>query len=80
MDMVTKHFAKVLSIHQKSVGRAMKRLQLRDSATQERRGRSVYYGKDVDDALFQIWEGWSTCVLKTYTVRLKLHEAVWYFL
>ena len=49
-------FAKSLSIHKKSVGRAMRRLQLRDSATPERRGRSVYYGKDVDAALSKIWE------------------------
>jgi len=53
---LTNQFAKSLSIHKKSIGRSMRRLQLRDSTTPERRGRSVYYGKDVDSALSQIWE------------------------
>lgn len=53
---LTNQLSKALSIHKKSVGRAMKRLQLKESTTPEKRGRSVYYGKDVDAALFRIWE------------------------
>jgi len=49
-------FSKSLSIHKKSVGRSMRRLQLKDNSKQESRGRSVYYGKDVDSALSKIWE------------------------
>ena len=49
-------FSKSLSIHKKSVGRSMRRLQLKDKSKPESRGRSVYYGKDVDSALSKIWE------------------------
>jgi len=51
-----KKLSKSLKMHKKSIGRSMRRLQLRDNATPERRGRSVYYGKDVDSALSKIWE------------------------
>jgi len=53
---LTKQLSKILSIHPKSVGRSMRRLQLRDKSKHERRGRKVYYGKDVDAALSKIWE------------------------
>ena len=45
-----------LSLHKKSISRSMRRLQLKDHSVPEKRGRSVYYGKDVDVALFKIWE------------------------
>ena len=51
-----KYLSTSLLIHEKSVGRSMRRLQLKVVATVEKRGRSVYYGKDVDAALFKIWE------------------------
>ena len=53
---IVKELSKSLSMHKKSIGRSMRRLQLRDGATPERRGRSIYYGKDVDSALSKIWE------------------------
>src|SRR5665811_37244 len=49
-------FSKSLLIHKKSVGRSMRRLQLKDSSLPEKRGRSVYYGKNVDSAISKIWE------------------------
>lgn len=51
-----KELSKSLKIHKKSIGRSMRRLQLKDGSESEKRGRSVYYGKDVDAALFKIWE------------------------
>jgi hypothetical protein len=53
---LTKHLSNTLSIHKKSVGRSMRRLQLRDKSISRKRGRSLYYGKDVDAGLFKIWE------------------------
>lgn len=43
-------------IHPKSVPRSFKRIQLERSTDDERRGRSVYYTKDADAALFDVWE------------------------
>lgn len=48
--------AKTVKLHPRSVGRAMKRLQLADSRKTVKRGRAVLYTKDVDAALYQIWE------------------------
>ena len=53
---ITRQISKLLSIHEKSVSRAMKRLQLQDTRIVVKRGRSIYYGKDVDAALYQLWE------------------------
>jgi len=50
------YLSATLSIHEKSVARSMRRLQLKDTTAPEKRGRSVYYGKDVDTALYKIWE------------------------
>lgn len=49
-------FSNLLKIHRKSVGRAMKRLQLRDPSTEEHRGRPVVYGNNVLSALCVVWE------------------------
>lgn len=46
----------LLKIHRKSVGRSMKRLQLRDPATGEHRGRHVTYGNEVLALLSVVWE------------------------
>ena len=51
-----KRLSTSLSMHRKSIGRSMRRLQLKDHSVPGKRGRSVYYGKDVDAALFKIWE------------------------
>ncbi len=53
---MTRQLAQSLKMHEKSIGRAMKHLQLKDKCATERRGRSVYYTKDVDAALHKIWE------------------------
>lgn len=53
---LTKHLAKTLSMHKKSIGRSMRRLQLKSEKEEEKRGRNMYYTKDVDAALFDIWE------------------------
>jgi hypothetical protein len=53
---LTKELSELLSIHEKSVGRAMRRLQKSSKTKKESRGRPIYYGKDVDSAIFEIWE------------------------
>jgi hypothetical protein len=54
--ILTKQLAQLLGMHKKSIGRAMRRIQLKDPCAKEHRGRSVYYGKDVDAALAMVWE------------------------
>lgn len=49
-------FSKLLKIHRKSVGRAMRRLQLRDPSIPERRGRPILYGNEEIAALSLVWE------------------------
>jgi hypothetical protein len=53
---MTRELAKSLSLHKKSVGRSMRRLQVKDKSVPEKRGRPVYYDKSVDAALCKIWE------------------------
>ncbi len=50
------HVCVVTGTHRKAAIRTFRRIQLRDPATSERRGRHVYYTKDVDAALNTIWE------------------------
>jgi hypothetical protein len=49
-------FSQLLKIHRKSVGRAMRRLQLCDPRLPERRGRPVVYGTEAMAALSLVWE------------------------
>ncbi len=49
-------FSQLLKIHRKSVGRAMRRLQLRDPSITERRGRPAVYGTEAKAALSLVWE------------------------
>lgn len=51
-----RELSSTLKIHEKSVPRAMRRLQLRRSSTVVRTGRPRTYGADVDAALAQIWK------------------------
>ena len=51
LDLVTD----VVGIHRKSAVRTFRRLQFRDSAHQETRGRPVYYTTDVTAALCEVW-------------------------
>jgi transposase InsO family protein len=55
--VVLTHLAKTLKVHRKGIGRSMQRLALRQSDRHlERRGRTIYYTKDVDAALYDIWK------------------------
>ena len=53
---LTKKLSQLLGINKKSVGRSMKRLQLKGKPIKENRGRKLYYGNDVKAALFTVWE------------------------
>ena len=53
---LNKKLAQSLSLNQKSISRAMRRLQLKDKNREENRGRSTYYGKDTEAALFTLWK------------------------
>lgn len=48
--------ASIAKVHPKSVARSFRRAQMRDLSKQEGRGRKVVYGKDVDAALYDIWD------------------------
>lgn len=52
LDAITE----VTKLHRKSVTRRFRRLQLKDPGHQEQRGRPVYFTKDVDAALYTIWD------------------------
>lgn len=53
---LTKELSATLKMHEKSIGRAMRRVQLRPSSTPTRTGRPCVYGADVDAALAQLWK------------------------
>lgn len=53
---ILNHIVDVVRIHRKSAIRRFKTLQLLDGRLPEGRGRHVYYTKDVDTALFDLWE------------------------
>lgn len=53
---LAKELSTTLKIHKKSIGRAMRRLQLRSRASPVRSGRPRVYGNDVESALVQVWE------------------------
>gem|GEM_PF-5018690 len=43
-------------MHAKSIGRAMKRMQMKSATAIEKRGRPKKYGVDVHAALCTVWE------------------------
>lgn len=53
---LTKAIARTAKVHRKSVPRSFKRAQTQDHSQPESRGRAVFYTKDVDLALYCIWE------------------------
>jgi len=53
---IAAHIVFVTNCHPKSVSRTFKRLQLRDPAHQEKRGRPRYYDSRVIAALRDVWE------------------------
>lgn len=53
---ILRHIRFVTGAHPKSVPRSFRRLQMRDPAREERRGRSTEYTPDVTLALKEVWE------------------------
>ena len=54
---LTKELAKTTQMHQKSIGRSMRTLQMRSKRKpSQKRGRKRYYDKQVDDALYELWK------------------------
>jgi hypothetical protein len=51
-----RELAKVLKLHIKSVGRTMRRVQMKSATKEETRGRPVTFGTDVTAALYQVWD------------------------
>lgn len=54
--ILLKELARSLRMHEKSIGRSMKRLQMKDLSISDRRGRPKEYGADVNAALALAWE------------------------
>lgn len=52
---ITKNICSIVSIHPKSVPRAFRRAQMRDTSVNHRRGPKTIYGPDVTAALKDIW-------------------------
>lgn len=46
----------IAKVHPKSVSRSFKRAQMKDESSERKRGRKVYYGKDVDATLYDVWD------------------------
>jgi len=51
-----KEISNIAKIHKKSVSRSFKRVQMEDESSVKKCGRKIYYGKDVDAALFDVWD------------------------
>ena len=54
--VLTRELSSLLDMHEKSVGRAMKRLHLKGNRVREKRGRPEVYGAEVSAALAKVWE------------------------
>lgn len=50
-----KEISNIAKIHPNSVSRSFKRIQFDDKSSIKKCGRKIYYGKDVDAALFDVW-------------------------
>jgi len=53
---IVKHICFVAGVHPKSVPRSFKRIQMRSSFEEGKRGRKQYYTPDVIAALYDVWE------------------------
>jgi hypothetical protein len=53
---MTKELAHIANMHEKSVSRSFRRVQLKDKSIPEKRGRPRYYLPDVIAALKDVWE------------------------
>ena len=74
-----KELSTTLKLHEKSIGRAMRRLQLRESTSNETRGRPKEYGADVSAALAKVWEEMDYPCAENMT-RDAVDELVTYFI
>jgi len=80
---ILSHICFVTGSHPKSVPRSFRRIQMRDPATIEQRGRKRYYTHDVITALKQVWEtGGEPCgdnlhgIIEEY-VRIFIRDKTW---
>src|SRR3990167_7462983 len=80
---IARHMVFAIKCHPKSVSRTFKRLQLRDPAWEDKRGRPRYYDAAVIAALRDVWEvGDRGCgevlhpMIRTYTAVLK-RDGMW---
>ena len=53
---LTTQLAQSLHLHEKSIARSMRRLQMKSASATEKRGRPEIYGADVSAALCTVWE------------------------
>jgi len=53
---ITDHIVFTAKVHRKSVSRSFRRIQMKDTTKEERRGRKTYYTPDVLSALKDVWE------------------------
>lgn len=80
---IIKHICVVAKVHPKSVPRSFRRVQMHDSGTPEKRGRSVMYGADVTAALKEISEaanypcGENLHALIPEYVRIFTRDGIW---
>jgi hypothetical protein len=81
--LIIKHICFVAGVHPKSVPRSFRRIQTRDPAHGEGRGRKIYYGADVTASLKDVWIAASgPCgenlhgILPDY-VRILIRDGMW---
>lgn len=53
---MTREISRIAKVHQKSVPRSFRRVQMASAATPERRGRPAIYTPDVRASLYDVWE------------------------
>ena len=77
------HVVDVIGIHRKAAIRRFRKLQLKDGSLPEQRGRPTYYTKDVDAALYTVWEaanqpcGELLCPLIEAYVSVLKRDVMW---
>lgn len=73
--VLTKQLSTSLKMHEKSIGRAMRRLQVQTRGKLEKRGRPTRYGADVHAALCAVWEAMD-CPCAENMTRASIDEYV----
>lgn len=80
---IIRHVCFVTGVHPKSVPRSFRRVQMRDSAGEKRRGRKTRYTPDVTAALKEVWEAASEqCGENLHSqiaeyVRILIRDGMW---